>query len=308
MQKTIKKNVIIVGTGIHLGRPARLTIKPAPTNHGIVFKRLDVDHNNTLIKANFKNILSGELCTTLVNEEGISVKTVEHLLAAFSGLGISNALIEIDNEEIPILDGSSLKFAQALIEAGICEQDESLNFCSVKKSIKVVNKNSWVKFEPADNLILTVCIDYPNTCIGKQSLSLLISKDTFQKELCDNRTFCLKNDIKDMRSRGFALGGSLDNAIVVDGYSVINPKGLKRKDEFVRHKMLDALGDLALSGLPLLGHYKAFCAGHKLNNQLLIKLFSNHSNYKISVPDNINSEKYVDHNFCSTSQNYRAVI
>jgi UDP-3-O-[3-hydroxymyristoyl] N-acetylglucosamine deacetylase len=118
----------------------------------------------------------------------------------------------------------------------------------------------------------------------------------------------LKNDIKDMRSRGFALGGSLDNAIVVDGYSVINPKGLKRKDEFVRHKMLDALGDLALSGLPLLGHYKAFCAGHKLNNQLLIKLFSNHSNYKVSVPDNINSEKYVDHNFCSTSQNYRAVI
>ena len=104
-----------------------------------------------------------------------------------------------------------------MIDAGICEQDESLNFCSVKKSIKVVNKNSWVKFEPADNLILTVCIDYPNTCIGKQSLSLLISKDTFQKELCDNRTFCLKNDIKDMRSRGFALGGSLDNAIVVDG-------------------------------------------------------------------------------------------
>ena len=308
MQKTIEKNVIIVGTGIHLGRPARLTIKPATTNHGIVFKRLDVDHNNKLIKANFKNILSGELCTTLVNEEGISVKTVEHLLAAFSGLGISNALIEIDNEEIPILDGSSLKFAQALIDAGICEQDESLYFCSVKKSIKVVNKNSWVKFEPADNLILTVCIDYPNTCIGKQSLSLLISKDTFQKELSDNRTFCLKNDIKDMRSRGFALGGSLDNAIVVDGYSVINPKGLKRKDEFVRHKMLDALGDLALSGLPLLGHYKAFCAGHKLNNQLLIKLFSNHSNYKVSVPDNINSEKYVDHNFCSTSQNYRAVI
>ena len=153
MQKTIEKKIIIVGTGIHLGRPVRVNINPAPTNHGIVFKRLDVDHNNSLIEANFKNILSGELCTSLVNKDGISVKTVEHLLAAFSGLGISNALIEIDNEEIPILDGSSLKFAQALIEAGICEQDESLNFCSVKKSIKVVNKNSWVKFEPADNLI-----------------------------------------------------------------------------------------------------------------------------------------------------------
>ena len=308
MQKTIKKNVIIVGTGIHLGRPARLTIKPAPANHGIVFKRLDVDHNNSLIEANFKNILSGELCTSLVNQDGISVKTVEHLLAAFSGLGISNALVEIDNEEIPILDGSSIKFVKALIKAGICEQDESLNFCSVKKSIKVVNKNSWVKFEPADNLILTVCIDYPNTCIGKQNLSLMITKDSFQKELCDNRTFCLNNDIKDMRSRGFALGGSLDNAIVVDGYSVINPKGLRRKDEFVRHKMLDALGDLALSGLPLLGHYMSFCAGHKLNNQLLIKLFSNDSNYAVSVPNNLNSDKFIDHNFCSTIQNYRAVI
>ncbi len=308
MQKTIEKKVVIVGTGIHSGRPVRVNINPAPTNHGIVFKRLDVDQNNPLIEANFKNILSGELCTSLVNKNGISVKTVEHLLAAFSGLGISNALVEIDNEEIPILDGSSIKFVNALIKAGICEQHELLKLCSVKKSIKVSNKKSWVKFEPANNLILTVYIDYPNTCIGKQNLSLIISKDTFLKELCDNRTFCLKKDIKDMRSRGFALGGSLDNAIVVDGYSVINPKGLKRKDEFVRHKMLDALGDLALSGLPLLGHYKAFCAGHKLNNQLLIKLFSNHSNYKVSVPDNINSEKYVDHNFCSTSQNYRAVI
>ena len=308
MQKTIEKNVIIVGTGIHLGRTTRVNIQPAPINHGIIFKRLDVAHNNSLIEANFKNILSGELCTSLVNQDGISVKTVEHLLAAFSGLGISNALVEIDNEEIPILDGSSKKFVEALINAGICEQDESLKLCSVKKTIKVVNKKSWVKFEPANNLILTVYIDYPNTCIGKQNLSLMISKDTFLKELCDNRTFCLKKDINDMRSRGFALGGSLDNAIVVDGFSVINPKGLKRKDEFVRHKMLDALGDLALSGLPLLGHYKAFCAGHKLNNQLLIKLFSNHSNYKVSVPDNINSENYVDHNFCSISQNFRAVI
>ena len=177
------------------------------------------------------------------------------MLAAFSGLGISNALVEIDNEEIPILDGSSIKFVKALIKAGICEQDESLNFCSVKKSIKVVNKNSWVKFEPADNLILTVCIDYPNTCIGKQSLSLRISKDTFQKELCDNRTFCLKNDIKDMRSRGFALGGSLDNAIVVDGYSVINPKGLKRKDTILVYCKTGNRASLARNQLIEVHHF-----------------------------------------------------
>ncbi len=308
MQKTIKKNVVIIGTGVHLGRPVRVNIKPAPTNHGIVFKRLDVDNVNPLIKANFKNILSGELCTSLINQDGISVKTVEHLLAAFSGLGISNALVEIDNEEIPILDGSSVKFVESLTKAGICKQDELLNFCTIKKVIKVESKNGWVKFEPADNLILTVCINYPNTCIGEQNFSLIISKDSFQRELCDNRTFCLKSDIKSMISRGFALGGTLDNAIVVDGYSIINPTGLRRKDEFVRHKMLDALGDLALSGLPLLGHYISFCAGHKLNNQLLIKLFSKNSNYEISVPNSFESDKFANRDLCSSSQNYRAVV
>ena len=308
MQQTIEKSVTIVGIGVHLGRPVRLNIKPAPINHGIVFKRIDIEHNKSLIQANFKNIDSGELCTSLVNEDGISVKTVEHLLAAFSGLGISNALVEIDNEEIPILDGSAVNFVQSLIKAGICKQSATLNFCSIKKPIEVRNKIGWVRFEPADDLILTVSIDYPKTCIGKQKLSIYISKDSFQRELCDSRTFCLKNDIKDMRSRGFALGGSLDNAIVVDGYRVKNPNGLRRKDEFVRHKMLDALGDLALSGLPLLGHYMSFCAGHKLNNQLLFKLFSNHSNYEILVPNNLDSDKFVDHNLCSSSQNYRAVI
>ena len=308
MQQTIEKNVSIVGIGVHLGRPVRVNIKPAPINHGIVFKRIDVEHNKSLIEANFKNIHSGELCTSLTNEDGISVKTVEHLLAAFSGLGISNVLVEIDNEEIPILDGSAVNFVQSIIKAGICKQSAKLNFCSIKKPIEVRNKKGWVRFEPADDLILTVSIDYPKTCIGKQKLSIRISKDSFQRELCDSRTFCLKNDIKDMRSRGFALGGTLDNAIVVDGYNVINPNGLRRKDEFVRHKMLDALGDLALSGLPLLGHYISFCAGHWLNNQLLIKLFSNKSNYEILMRNTNDSKKFVEHNFGSSSQNCRAVI
>ena len=308
MQQTIKKNVIISGVGVHLGKPVRVNIKPAPADHGIVFKRLDVDDDKSLIKANFKNILFGELCTTLTNDKGVSVKTVEHLLAAFSGLGISNALVEIDNEEIPILDGSAIKFVNPLVKAGICKQNSPLDLCSVKKTIEVKNKNGWVKFEPSSDLKLTVEIDYPNTCIGKQKFSLKVTEDTFQRELCDNRTFCLKKDIEDMRERGYALGGSLDNAIVVDGFTIKNPKGLRRKDEFVRHKMLDALGDLSLSGLPLLGHYISFCGGHRLNNQLLIKLFSDKSNYENVMAGNDNPHKFVNKNFTSSDQNYSAAI
>ena len=236
------------------------------------------------------------------------VSTVEHLLAAFSGLRISNALVEIDNEEIPILDGSAIKFVNPLVKAGICKQNSPLDLCSVKKTIEEKNKNGWVKFEPSSDLKLTVEIDYPNTCIGKQKFSLKVTKNTFQRELCDNRTFCLKKDIEDMRERGYALGGSLDNAIVVDGFTIKNPKGLRRKDEFVRHKMLDALGDLSLSGLPLLGHYISFCGGHRLNNQLLIKLFSDKSNYENVMAGNDNPLKFANKNFKTSDQNYSAVI
>ena len=281
MQQTIKKNVRIFGTGVHLGKPVTVNIKPAPVDHGIVFKRLDVDEDKSLIKANFKNILFGELCTTLTNDKGVSVKTVEHLLAAFSGLRISNALVEIDNEEIPILDGSAIKFVNPLVKAGICKQNSPLDLCYVKKTIEVKNKNGWVKFEPSSDLKLTVEIDYPNTCIGKQKLSLKVTKNTFQRELCDNRTFCLKKDIEDMRERGYALGGSLDNAIVVDGFTIKNPKGLRRKDEFVRHKVLDAVGDLYLAGYPILGKYAGFRAGHHMNNVLLKALFSDRSAWKL---------------------------
>ena len=160
----------------------------------------------------------------------------------------------------------------------------------MKKSIKVVNKNSWVKFEPADNLILTVCIDYPNTCIGKQSLSLTISKDTFQKELCDNRTFCLKNDIKNMRSRGFALGGSLDNAIVVQGSKILNEDGLRNRHEFVYHKILDCLGDIMLSGNRIFGHIKTSQGGHALTNKLLMKFFSDKANWSLENFENIEKQ------------------
>ncbi len=307
MQKTVEKELSLVGTGIHLGKPVRINIKPAPPNHGIVFKRLDVIEKKSLIKTTYANIFSSELCSTLINNYGISVKTVEHLLAAFSGVGISNALIEIDNEEIPILDGSSIKFVNSLLEAGVRNQNNPKNFCFIKKTIEVTNNNGWVKMEPANELILTVVIDYPKTCIGKQKFSLTISPESFLSELSNNRTFCLKKDINGMRKRGFALGGNLDNAIVVDGYKILNPNGLRRKDEFVRHKMLDALGDLSLAGFPLIGHYMSFCGGHRLNNQLIRDIFSDKTNYKISQFYNKKPNNYINTEFNMQNQSYRAV-
>ena len=281
MQTTVEKSFSHVGTGVHLGRPARITVKPAEKGHGIVFKRTDVEHERSFIPANHKYLTEGELCTSLANSYGIRVLTVEHLLAAFSGVGVTNALIEIDNEEVPILDGSSDKFVKSIINAGIKEQDRSLVICKVTKPIKVEEAGSWVKFEPANELILSITIDYPGTLIGKQSLSLSMSNGAFIREISNCRTFCLKADVKKMLSRGMALGGNLDNAVVVDQFTIVNPEGLRRDDEFVRHKMLDALGDLTLSGYPIFGHFTSFRGGHKLNSKLISELLSSNHCHEI---------------------------
>jgi len=307
LQTTIEKSFSHVGTGVHLGRPARVIVRPAPKGHGLVFKRTDVEDKISLIPASYKNVTRGELCTSLANFHGIRVITVEHLLAALSGVGVSNALIEIDNEEVPILDGSSERFVHSIINAGIKEQEKSMMICSVTKEIKVEDGKSWVKFEPADELILTIIIDYPNTIIGKQSFSLSMSNGSFIKELSNCRTFCLKDDIQHMHSLGLALGGSLDNAIVVDKFKVLNPGGLRRVDEFVRHKMLDALGDLALSGLPIFGHFTSFCGGHRLNNKLLGKLFSSEEFHKFLPLINRDAYKLLGYKYSSSILSYKAV-
>ncbi len=292
---------------MHYGRPVRITIRPAPKGHGLVFKRIDVDAKKSLIPANHKYLVEGELCTSLANPYGVRVMTVEHLLAAFSGFGVTNALIELDSEEVPILDGSSERFVESITKVGVREQDKSLTVCKVTESIKIEEGGSWVRFDPAEELKLSVTIDYPNTLIGRQGLSLSMSNGAFMKEISNCRTFCLKNDVKEMVARGLALGGNLENALVIDQYKVLNPGGLRRKDEFVRHKMLDALGDLTLSGVPLFGHFTSFCGGHKLNNKLISKLFSSSEFYQICHLKESEADKLLGYKFESGNVGYRAV-
>ena len=292
---------------MHLGRPVRITVKPAEIGHGIVFKRTDVDHHKSIIPANFKYLVVGELCTSLANSYGVKVMTVEHLLAAFSGVGVTNALIEIDNQEVPILDGSSDRFVKSILKAGVKEQDQSLTICRVTDSITVQEGPSWVRLEPADRLILSVTIDYSGTLIGRQNLSLDMSNGTFIKELSNCRTFCLNADVEKMVAKGLALGGSLKNAVVIDKFKVLNVGGLRKDDEFVRHKMLDALGDLALSGIPIFGHFTSFCGGHNLNTKLIAKLFSSELFHEVSNLGHKEASKLLGFRYKASSIDYQAV-
>ena len=307
LQTTIENEFSHVGTGVHLGRPVRITIKPANVGHGIVFKRTDVDHQRSIIPANFKYLVTGQLCTSLANSYGVKVMTVEHLLAAFSGVGVTNALIEIDNEEVPILDGSSDLFVKSILKAGVKEQDQALTICRVTDSIIVEEGPSWVRFEPADRLILSVTIDYPGTLIGRQNLSMHMLNGAFIKELSNCRTFCLNADVKKMVEKGLALGGSLKNAVVIDNFKVLNPGGLRKDDEFVRHKMLDALGDLALSGIPIFGHFTSFCGGHKLNTKLVEKLFSSDLLHEVCNLGQKEAFKLLGFRYKASSIDYQAV-
>ena len=307
MQSTIENEFSHVGTGVHLGRPVRITIKPAEVGHGIVFKRTDVDDHRSIIPANFKYLVVGELCTSLANSYGVKVMTVEHLLAAFSGVGVTNALIEIDNEEVPILDGSSDFFVKSILKAGVKEQDQSLTICRVTDSITVEEGSSWVRFEPADSLILSVTIDYPGTLIGRQQLSLHMSNGAFIQELSNCRTFCLNADVKKMVAKGLALGGSLKNAVVIDKFEIISPGGLRKDNEFVRHKMLDALGDLALSGIPIFGHFTSFCGGHNLNTKLVTKLFSSELYHEVCNLGHKEASKLLGFRYKASNIDYQAV-
>ena len=307
MQTTVKNEFSHVGTGVHLGRPVRITIKPAREGHGIIFKRTDVDHQISFIPANYKYLVEGKLCTSIANSHGVRVMTVEHLLAAFSGVGVTNALVEIDNEEVPILDGSSDRFVKSIIKAGIKEQEQSLSICKVTDSLMVEDGSSWARFDPADKLILSVTIDYPGTLIGRQHLSLQMLKGAFIEELSSCRTFCLKADVQKMISKGLALGGSLKNAIVVDQFKILNSNGLRINNEFVRHKMLDALGYLALAGMPIFGHFTSFCGGHNLNTRLVTKLLSSEKCHNVYNLGRKEADKLLGSRYKVISMDYKAV-
>ncbi|CTQ50242.1 UDP-3-O-acyl-N-acetylglucosamine deacetylase [Jannaschia donghaensis] len=280
MQTTIKDIVRFEGTGLHAGRPARLTVHPAPAHHGICFRRTDLD-GDTMIAARHDRVETSPLCTLLVNDAGVSVSTVEHIMAALAGCGIHNAILEIDGPEVPILDGSAAGFVRAFLATGVRRLSAPVHAIEVLRRVHVTDGQASATLTPAEELEIDFSIDFADAAIGRQRKVLRLSNGTFVRELCDSRTFCRQSDVDAMHAAGKALGGSLANAVVVDGSRVVNPEGFRHTDEAVRHKMLDALGDLALAGAPILGRYTGVRAGHAMTNKVLHALFADPLAYRI---------------------------
>ena len=279
-QKTINDNIKFQGVGLHNGINANLIVKPAKENFGIKFCRTDVSKEN-LIEANYQNVVEPILCTKIKNDEGTTVSTVEHLMAAFFGEGIDNALVEIDSSEVPILDGSASEFVDAIRSVGLKEQKEFRKFIKVLKKVEVKEGSKYISIEPLDNdLIVDFEIVYSNPLIRTRRKEFKLSEGDLTN-IYNSRTFCLYEDIDFIKSQGLAKGGSLENAIVVKGNEILNDEGLRNRHEFVYHKILDCLGDLMLSGYRIFGHVKTSQGGHALTNKLLLKLFSKKSNWSL---------------------------
>ena len=280
MQTSIQSSVWFQGVGLHSGRSACLTIRPSGVDHGIVFRRVDVTSQDRDIPARFDRVQQSPLCTRLENADGVYVSTVEHVMAALMGCGIHNALIEVDGPEVPILDGSSDGFVRGILSSGVQTLNRPVKALRILKPVSVGRGDAWARLSPHDTLMIEFGIEFEDAAIGVQKKTLNMSNGSFIRELSTSRTFCRKADVDMMRANGLALGGTLENAVVVDGETVLSPGGLRHADEAVRHKMLDALGDLALAGAPILGHYQGMRAGHALTNDLLHALFADPANYE----------------------------
>jgi len=280
VQKTINENINLKGIGLHSGFEANLTIKPGAPNTGIIFKRIDVKKNNIIIP-NLFNVSSAVFCTTISNEYGISVSTIEHLMGALYGMGIDNALIEIDSQEIPILDGSAKLFVEAISKAGIKNSDVPIKVIKIENKIELTDGKKTISIEPSKiSLDIDFELKYENELIGTQRNLVKV----YQSDLTDiynSRTFCLLEDVEKLKEMGLAKGGSLDNAVVVKKNVILNKEGLRNEKEFVNHKILDCMGDLYLAGYKIIGKLICSQGGHKLTNQLLRKVFQNKENFSI---------------------------
>lgn len=273
-QRTLKNTIRATGTGLHSGKKIYLTIHPAPVNSGICFRRVDLD-KPVIIKATPENVGETILSTTLV-KDGVKIATIEHLLSAFAGLGIDNALVDVSSAEIPIMDGSAGPFVFLLQSAGVVTQDSPKQYIVIKKHIRVDNNDKWVAFKPLNGFRVTFSIDFDHPAFHDHLKTSVMdfSYTTFVKEVSRARTFGFMKDIKFLQKNNLALGGNLDNAIVVDDDKILNEDGLRYADEFVKHKILDAIGDLYLLGHSLIGEFIGFKSGHALNNKLLLALLS----------------------------------
>ena len=272
MQATIARSVDFRGVGLHSGAAARLVVHPAEADEGIVFRRTDLP-GKPAVPALWDRVTDGRLCTRLQEGEA-SVSTVEHVMAALAGCGIHNARLDLDGPEVPILDGSAAPFVVGLTAAGLRRQSAPVQVIRVLREVEVRQGEAWARLTPDDGFEIDFAIDFKDEAIGRQQKRLDMANGAFLRELADSRTFCRQSDVFAMQQAGLALGGTYFNAVVVDGDRILSPGGLRHADEAVRHKMLDAMGDLALAGGPLLARYTASRGGHALTNRLLRALFA----------------------------------
>ncbi|HEY8190125.1 MAG TPA: UDP-3-O-acyl-N-acetylglucosamine deacetylase [Micavibrio sp.] len=274
MQKTLLNDVKCRGIGLHSGEGVTLALRPAPADHGIVFIRTDIKDRDNRIPALYDNVIDTRLCTVIGNEAGVSVGTIEHLMSALCGCGVDNAVIELDGPETPIMDGSSLLFVDMIDEAGLRTQMQPRRAIRVLKEIVIEEGGKIARLSPADGFIFGGEIDFIHPSIGRQSFQTELVNGNFRHDIASARTFGFAKEVEFMRQNGLARGGSLDNAIVLNDTAIMNEGGLRFDDEFIRHKLLDAIGDLYLAGGPILGAYDGSKAGHALNNAVLRKLMA----------------------------------
>lgn len=278
LQRTIKRPASITGIGLHTGKSVNMTIRPAAPGGGITFVRTDLDGRK--VRATAENTAATGYATTLV-EDGAEVRTVEHVLAAFSALGIDNVLVELDSDEAPIMDGSAAPFVRLIVEAGVQVQNSTMPVIKIIKPVFVREGHKQIALWPSENAAISYFIDFDHPMLREQSLHFPVTEEGFMREIADARTFGFMSDVQSLRSNGLAKGASMENAVALSETSVLNKEGLRYKDEFVRHKILDLIGDLSLAGMPIIGHVVAHKSGHSLNAQLVSKLLASPESWMV---------------------------
>lgn len=296
LQRTIKNEVSTVGVGLHTGEKVRLTLTPAPEEHGVVFQRLDIS-GQPKIKVNPLAVTETKLCSTLGSKD-FSIATVEHLMSALSATGVDNILVQLNGSEIPIMDGSAISFIHLIKSAIISEQTSAKEFVVIKENIELLDGDKFARFEPFKGFVVDFTIDFPHPAFKSDDSQVSIDffKDSYINEISRARTFGFMQEVEYLRSNGLARGGSLENAIVLDEYKILNDDGLRYKDEFVRHKILDAIGDLYILGKPIIGKFIAHKSGHDLNNRLLRELIKNKDKWEVTT---LNTDDINSHNLSS---------
>ncbi len=281
LQKTTVAPAIIAGVGVHTGDRVRLAVRPAPVGTGIVFVRTDITDRDNRIPVSGEAVVDARLNTMIENAAGVRLSTIEHLMAAFAALGVSNAVVEVDGPELPILDGSALQFVQLLDRAGFRKQEAPVEYIEILEPIRVQEGDKSAVLLPCDRYEMRFEIDFPTPVIGNQVVDFVVDEQTFRDEIMAARTFGFAHEVEALRKAGLARGGSLENAVVIDGDQILNPGGLRMEREFVKHKALDAIGDLYVLGAPLLGRYEGVKAGHAINNLLVRELLANPQAWRV---------------------------